>query len=118
MSTNAARRFLPSLSSSAVLCRAVRAGQLSKRKKMIKIVIPMVSATRVNAIGHATRYGFADFDIGRWTFGVERFRSDATEQEQDHEQEQEESGKRLSPKKLPPPTPDRREGRLFPPEQS
>jgi hypothetical protein len=48
-----------------VLCRAVRAGQLSKRKKMIKIVIAMVSAKSVNAIGHATRYGFADFDIGR-----------------------------------------------------
>jgi hypothetical protein len=62
---NAARRFLPSLSSSAVLCRAVRAGQLSKRKKMIRIVVPMMSATSVNATGHATRYGFADFDIGR-----------------------------------------------------
>jgi len=34
----------------------------------------------------------------------------------DHEQE--ESGERFYPKKLPPPTPDRREGRLFPPEQS
>src|SRR5260370_9888902 len=65
MSTNAARRFLPSLSSSAVLCRAVRAGQLSKRKKMMKIVIAIVRAISVNAIGHATRYGFADFDIGR-----------------------------------------------------
>jgi hypothetical protein len=31
---------------------------------------------------------------------------------------QEESGERFYPKKLPPPTPDRREGRLFPPEQS
>jgi hypothetical protein len=70
MSTNAARRFLPSLSSSAVLCCAVRAGQLSKRKKMTKIVIAMVSATSVNAIGHATRCGFADFDIGRSALSV------------------------------------------------
>ena len=30
----------------------------------------MISATTANAIGHATRYGFADFDIGRSTFGV------------------------------------------------
>jgi len=35
----------------------------------------------------------------------------------EHEQEQEER-ERISLKKLPPPTPDRREGRLFPPEQS
>src|SRR4030095_17098462 len=70
MSMNAARIVLPSLSSSAVLCRAVRAGQLSKRKKMISIVVPMMSATSVNAIGHATRYGFADFDIGRSTLTV------------------------------------------------
>jgi hypothetical protein len=76
----------------------------------------MISATTANVIGHATRYGFADFDIGRSTFGVERFCSDAIEQEQDHEQE--ESGERFGAKKLPPPTPDRREGRLFPPEQS
>ena len=75
-----------------------------------------MSATTVSAIGHAMRYPFADFDIGRSTLGVERFCSDAIEQEQDHEQE--ESRERLYPKKLPPPTPDRREGRLFPPEQS
>jgi hypothetical protein len=106
-------QILPSLSSSAVLCRAVRAGQLSKRKKMIEIVIAMVSATSVNAIGHATRCGFADFDIGRsaLAFVFRRNRARA-----DHEQE--ESGERCLPKKLPPPTPDRREGRLFPPEQS
>jgi len=108
---------LPSLSSSAVLCRAVRAGQLSKRKKMTRIVVAMISATNVNAIGRATRCGFADFDMERSTFGVERFCSDAIEQEQDHQQEQEESGN-VCPQKVPPPTPDRREGRLFPPEQS
>src|SRR5262245_5947292 len=113
MSMNAARRFLPSLSSSAVLCRAVRAGQLSKRKKMIKIVAPIISATTASAIGHATRYGLADFDIGRSGSTVfiqtqsSRDRSGA-------------SGKRrtFGAKKLPPPTSDRREGRLFPPEQS
>ena len=104
MSMKAARRFLPSLSSSAVLCRAVRAGQLSKRKKMTRIVVAMISATNVNAIGHATRCGFADFDIGRSTFGVERFCSYAIEQEQDREQEQEESGN-VVPKKYRPPHP-------------
>src|SRR5262245_37208767 len=118
MSMNAARRLLPSLSNSAVLCRAVRAGQPSKRKTMTRIVVAMISATSVNAIGHATRCGFADFDIGRSMFGVGSFCSDAIEQEQDHEQEQEQSSERFVPKNLPPPTPDRREGRLFPPEQS
>jgi hypothetical protein len=113
MSTNAARRFLPSLSSSAVLCRAVRAGQLSKRKKMIKIVIAMVRAKSVNAIGHATRYGFADFDIGRSALTV-------SVQTQSSKSRSRARRKRrtFAPKKLPPPTPDRREGRLFPPEQS
>jgi hypothetical protein len=38
---------------------------------MTRIVVAMISAKSANAIGHATRYGFADFDIGRWTFGVE-----------------------------------------------
>jgi hypothetical protein len=45
--------------------------------------------------------------------------------EQEHEQEQDRSkskSKKKEPdfvcKKLPPPTPDGREGRLFPPEQS
>src|SRR5215471_15263984 len=91
MSINAARRFFPSLSSSAVLCRAVRPGQLSKRKKMIKIVVPILSATSVSAIGHAMRYRFSDFDIGRSTLGAERFCSEAIEQAQDHGQEQEQS---------------------------
>ena len=39
------------------------------------------------------------------------------EHEQEHEQEKEKKREYI-PKKLPPPTPDRREGRLFPPEQS
>jgi len=59
------------------------------------------------------RYRFADFDIKGSALSVS---VDAIEQEQHHEQE--ESRERLGPKKLPPPTPDRREGRLFPPEQS
>jgi len=62
------------------------------------------------------REAMRDSGFRHRTFGVDRFCSDAIEQEQDHEQE--ESSKRLSPKKLPPPTPDRHEGRLFPPEQS
>src|SRR5215472_6311688 len=114
MSMNAARRLLPSLSSSAVLWRAVRDGQLSKRKKMIRRTIPIMRAITAKASGHVIRCGFLDFDI--WTFGVESDCSDAIEQEQDHEQE--ESAEGFNAKKLPPPTPDRREGRLFPPEQS
>jgi hypothetical protein len=39
------------------------------------------------------------------------------EQEHGQEHEQEERAE-FGLKKLPPPTPDRREGRLFPPEQS
>src|SRR5215468_9974014 len=70
MSINAARRFFPRRSSSAVLCRAVRAGQVSKRKKMTRIVAAITSATSVSAIGHAMRYGFADFDIRRWALSV------------------------------------------------
>jgi hypothetical protein len=61
----AARTLLPSLSNSAVLCRAVRAGQLSKRKRMIRTTIPRMRAISVNASGHATRCWFADFDIVR-----------------------------------------------------
>src|SRR5438874_2461951 len=112
MSTNAERRLLPSLSSSAVICRAVRAGQLSKRKKMTTTTIAKISAIRANAIGHATRCGFAEFDIGNSAFSLLFTRNRARA---DHEQE--ESGQGSAPKKLPPPTPERREGRLFPPEQ-
>src|SRR5215831_9151554 len=100
MSINAARRFFPRRSSSAVLCRAVRAGQVSKRKKMIRIVAPITSATSVSAIGHAIRYWFADFDIKGWPLSVS---VDAIEQEQDHEQE--ESRERGGPKNYRPPRP-------------
>src|SRR4029077_19629180 len=113
MSSNGVRRSFQSLSSSAVLCRAVRAGQLSKRKKMTKIVIAIVRAISVNAIGHATRYGFVDFDIGRCALTV-------SVQTQSSKSRSRARRKRrtFGSKKLPPPTPDRREGRLFPPEQS
>src|SRR5262249_34198671 len=110
-------KFLPSLSSSAVLCRAVRAGQLSSRKKMTMVVIAKMRATIVSAIGHETRRDFAEFDIGCLTLSVSVSSQPAIEQEHDRQQEQKETGRRLACKKLPPPTPDRREGRLFPPEQ-
>ena len=58
-----------------------------------------MSATKANAAGQENRPQVADFDIGRWTLSVERLL-------------------RFSPKKIPPPTPEGREGRLFPPEQS
>jgi hypothetical protein len=48
-----------------VLCRAVRAGQLSKRKKMINTTAAMNSAISVKASGHDIRLAAADFDIGR-----------------------------------------------------
>src|SRR5689334_20008886 len=70
MSINAERKFLPSRSSSAVLCRPVRAGQLSKRQKIIRTTNARMTAISVHAIGHATRYGFADFDIGRSALSV------------------------------------------------
>src|SRR5438477_3682333 len=85
MSTNAERRLLPSLSSSAVLCRAVRAGQLSKRKKMTTTTIAKISAIRANAIGHATRCGFAEFDIRNSAFSVLFTRNRARA---DHDQEE------------------------------
>src|SRR6516165_11756980 len=54
-----------------------------------------INTTRVNATGHDI---LAEFDIRRWAFSGGRFT--------------------FVPKKVPPPTPDGREGRLFPPEQS
>jgi hypothetical protein len=59
-------------------------------------------------------------DLERWAFSFIQAMID-----QEHEQEQDRSkskSKKKEPdfvcKKLPPPTPDGREGRLFPPEQS
>src|SRR5437868_11056977 len=128
MSTKALRKSLPSCSSSAVLCCAVRAGQVSMRQKMITTTMAISSATSVKATGHEIRPEFRDFDIERWTLNVGRLFAQALIEHEhppssiygaagEHEQEQEER-ERISLKKLPPPTPDRREGRLFPPEQS
>src|SRR6266478_1981510 len=102
MSMKAARRSFHNRSSSAVLSRAVRAGQVSRRTKITMIIVATMS---VNAIGHVTRPEFADFNIRRWTLCVERFFQALIEQEHDHEQEQEERGRRLSPKKYRPPHP-------------
>src|SRR6266446_3556922 len=102
MSMKAARRSFPNRSSSAVLSRAVRAGQVSRRTKITMIIVATMS---VNAVGHVTRPEFADFNIGRWTLCVERFFQALIEQEHDHEQEQEERGRRLSAKKYRPPHP-------------
>src|SRR5947208_8223145 len=73
MSTKAAPKFLPNFSSATVLCCAVRAGQLSSRKKITTMVIATMRATTMAAIDHETRCGFAEFDIGYLTFSVERF---------------------------------------------
>src|SRR6266576_2811215 len=100
MSMKAARRSFPNRSSSAVLSRAVRAGQVSRRTKITMIIVATMS---VNAVGHVTRPEFADFNIGRWTLCVERFFQALIEQEHDHEQE--ERGRRLSAKKYRPPHP-------------
>ena|SRR6266700_3754925 len=91
-------KSLPSLSNSLVPCAAVRAGQLSRRRKTMMTTAAIMSARSVNAIGHENRPDSADFDMERWKLNVGRFL--------------------FTPKKVPPPTPDGREGRLFPPEQS
>ncbi|PYI73339.1 MAG: hypothetical protein DMF02_01215 [Verrucomicrobia bacterium] len=70
MSMKAARRSFPNRSSSAVLSRAVRAGQLSRRTKITMTIVATMSATSVNAVGHVTRAGVADFNIGRWMLSV------------------------------------------------
>src|SRR2546423_12803353 len=73
MAIEAAPKFLPNFSSAAVLCCAVRAGQLSTLKKITTIVIETMRATTMTAIGHEIRRGFAEFDIGYVTLSVERF---------------------------------------------
>jgi hypothetical protein len=55
-----------------------------------------IRITSVTATGQENLPEVSEFDIGHWAFSV-LFKS---------------------PKKVPPPTPDGREGRLFPPEQS
>src|SRR5947207_11226450 len=56
---------LPNFSSSAVLCRAVRAGQVSRRTKMITTTTAMMSAISANAVGQEIRPESADLDIER-----------------------------------------------------
>jgi hypothetical protein len=73
----------------------------------------MMSVTSVNATGHATRYGFADFDIGRSALTVS-----VQTQSSKSKITSKKKAANVRRQKLPPPTPDRREGRLFPPEQS
>jgi hypothetical protein len=55
MSIKALRKSLPSFSSSAVLCCAVRAGQVSMRQKMIMNAIATMMAIKVNASGQEMR---------------------------------------------------------------
>jgi len=55
-----------------VLCRAVRAGQVSTRKKITTTTIARINAISVNARGQQMRAGFADFNIGRSTLSVGR----------------------------------------------
>src|SRR5690349_8426241 len=116
MSIKASRKSSPTFSSCSVLCCAVRAGQVSTRQKIITMTAAMKSAIKMNASGQEMPPDLADFAIERWMLGV-CFAEALIEHEQEHEQEHEERAKFPS-KKLPPPTPDRREGRLFPPEQS
>src|SRR3954453_20745672 len=116
---NAARKSLPSRSSSVVLCRAVRAGQLSRRKKATMTTIATMSAINVKATGQERRPGLDDFNMGDWTLGTERLLGSGGNRARARARARASTN---TPgcvyKKLPPPTPDRREGRLFPPEQS
>jgi putative transcriptional regulator len=72
---------------------------------MRPIVVAMMSAMIVNAIGHEKRCGFAEFNIGRLTLSVAHFFSGAIEQEHDHGQEQEEIGRCSAAKNYRPPRP-------------
>ena len=60
MSMKAARTSRPNFSSPAVLCAAVRAGQLSTRKKTSTAAAATINTTNVNAVGQETR---AEFDM-------------------------------------------------------
>jgi hypothetical protein len=55
MSIKALRKSLPSFSSSAVLCCAVRAGQVSMRQKITVTTIATMMAIKVNASGQEMR---------------------------------------------------------------
>src|ERR1700719_652272 len=93
----AERKSFPRRSRSSVPSPTVRAGHVSIRQKMKTTAAMTINTTKVNATGQENRPDVSDFNIGCSTFGVGCF---------------------LHPKKVPPPTPDGREGRLFPPEQS
>src|SRR5436190_18915324 len=58
ISTKAARKSLPSRSSSVVLCFVARAGHVSRRTNTTTITIAAKSAISVNASGHDTRARF------------------------------------------------------------
>jgi hypothetical protein len=69
-STKAERTSFPKRSSSAVLCLAVRAGQLSTRRKMRTIAATTMSATKVKASGHEIRPEVSERGRleSRWSF--------------------------------------------------
>src|SRR5689334_5972109 len=92
---NAERKSLPRRSRSSVPCPMVRAGHVSKRRKAKMAAAVRINTTRVSATGQEKRPDVSDFNMECSTFGIGYF----------------------VPKKVPPPTPDGREGRLFPPEQ-
>src|SRR2546430_11833220 len=73
----------------------VRAGHVYRRQKTTTAAPAIINTTSANAAGQEI---FAAVEIERRGFSVGRFL--------------------FLPKKVPPPTPDGREGRLFPPEQS
>src|SRR5712671_2769320 len=91
MSMKAERTSLPRRSNSPVPCLTVRAGQVSRRRKTSTTTDAIMSAIKAKAIGQENRDALAEIFFIR----LRGYR-----------------------KKVPPPTPDGREGRLFPPEQS
>src|SRR5207249_2226387 len=74
MSMKAARKSFPSRSSSAVLCFAVRAGQLSKRRKTTTTTDATTSAIKAKAIGHENRASPADFFFIRLRVTAKKYR--------------------------------------------
>src|SRR5262249_51641641 len=100
MSTNAARRFLPSLSNSAVLCRAVRAGHVSMRQKMSATRAAAINAISVHTSGQDIRPEFADFDIERWALSVRRFPRERCNRARARARAREGEKDRLPPQKI------------------
>src|ERR1700730_6102402 len=127
----AERKSRPRRSRSAVPWVSVRAGQLSNRRKIITTTAATMSATSVNATGQEIRPRVRNFEIGPSRTGIcwKFIRSapaslSATPAALPCTSLVPLAPFRvgrlllLVPKKVPPPTPDGREGRLFPPEQS